>query len=81
MPAQSQILEVSEKTPLLAMFLWFDMPTVREVLSSDDVPEPAGTPQRQGLAVGDTTTGLLNACNRLLDLIETRRPRPRGSGC
>ena len=36
MPAQSQILEASEKTPLLVMFLRFDMPTVREVLSRDD---------------------------------------------
>jgi AraC-like DNA-binding protein len=70
-PAQSQILEASEKTPLLVMFLRFDMPTVREVLSRDDIAEPKGTPQRQGLAVGETTLGLLGACNRLLDLLET----------
>src|SRR5882672_5484289 len=38
-PAQSQIVEASEKVPLLCMFLSLDMPTVREVLSRDDVPE------------------------------------------
>src|SRR6266702_7227290 len=32
-PAQSQIIEASEKTRLLVMFLSRDMPTVREVLS------------------------------------------------
>jgi hypothetical protein len=37
-PAQSQI-EASEKTPLLSIFLRLDMPTVREVLSRDDIPE------------------------------------------
>jgi hypothetical protein len=38
-PAQSQIIEASEKTPLLSIFLRLDMPTVREVLSRDDIPE------------------------------------------
>jgi len=32
-PAQSQIVEASEKVPLLCMFLRLDLPTVREVLS------------------------------------------------
>ncbi|MCU1297871.1 MAG: transcriptional regulator, AraC family, partial [Acidobacteriaceae bacterium] len=38
-PAQSQIVEASEKVPLLCMFLRLDLPTVRDVLSRDDVPE------------------------------------------
>ena len=33
-PAKSQIVEASEKTPLLVMFLRFDMPRVREMLCS-----------------------------------------------
>src|SRR5216683_1674315 len=56
-PAQSQIIEASEKTPLLVMFLSLDMPTVREVLSRDDVPEIRTSSHRQGLAVGETTVG------------------------
>ena len=43
-PAQSQIVEASEKVPLLCMFLRLDMPTVREVLSRDDVPETTFPP-------------------------------------
>ncbi len=70
-PAQSQIVEASEKTPLLVMFLRFDMPMVREVLTRDDLPELEVNSHRQGLAVGETTVDLLAACQRLLDLVDT----------
>src|SRR3989449_2847531 len=70
-PVESQIVEASEKVPLLCMFLSLDMPTVREVLSRDDVPETKASSHRQGFAVGETTLGLLSACSRLLDLLET----------
>jgi len=75
-PAQSQIIEASEKTPLLSMFLSLDLPTVREVLSRDDIPESKSLSHRQGLAVGETTIGLLNACMRLLDLLDTPEDIP-----
>ncbi len=74
-PAQGQIVEASEKVPLL-MFLCLDMPTVREVLSRDDVPETKASSHRQGFAVGETTLGLLGACSRLLDLLETPEDIP-----
>jgi len=75
-PAQSQIVEASEKTPLLVMFLRFDMPMVREVLTRDDLPEAEVNAHRQGLAVGKTTLGLLTACQRLLDLVDTPEDIP-----
>jgi AraC-like DNA-binding protein len=75
-PAQSQIVEASGKTPLLVMFLRFDMPMVREMLSQEDLPEAKAAPHRQGLAVGETTLGLLSACNRLLDLLDTPEDIP-----
>jgi len=75
-PAQSQIVEASEKVPLLVMFLRLDMPTVREVLSRDDLPEPETFAQGSGLAVGETTLGLLSACSRLIDLLETPEDIP-----
>src|SRR5258708_5498159 len=75
-PAQSQIIEASEKTPLLVMFLSLDMPTVREVLSRDDVLESRTSSHRQGLAVGETTLGLLSASSRLLELLETPEDIP-----
>ncbi len=75
-PAQSQIVEASGKSPLLVMFLRFDMPLVREVLSRDDLPEVKFNGHRQGLAVGETSIGLLGACGRLLDLLDTPEDIP-----
>lgn len=75
-PAQSQIIEASEKVPLLSMFLKLDMPIVRELLSRDDVPEVEPSSHRQGLAVGKTTVGLLDACSRLLGLLDTPEDIP-----
>ena len=78
-PVQSQIVEASEQVPLLSMFLRLDMPTVREVLSRDDHPEPETreiSVQPHGLAVGETTVGLLGVCARLIELLETPEDIP-----
>ena len=75
-PAQSQIVEASEQVPLLSMFLRLDMPTVREVLSREDLPEPEPLLNRAGLAVGETTAGLLGACARLIELLDTPEDIP-----
>src|SRR5579859_8115299 len=68
-PAQSQIIDASEKTPLLLLFLRLDMPMVREVLSRADIPEGPSSAHRQGLVVGETTVGLLKAAMRMLELV------------
>jgi AraC-like DNA-binding protein len=69
-PVQSQIVEASEEVPLLSMLLRLDMPTVREVLVRDDLPEIRAASHRRGLAVGETTPGLLGACIRLIELLD-----------
>lgn len=75
-PVQSQILEASETMPLLAMRLRLDMSAVQEVLSREDLPEAEGSSQRRGLAVGETTVGLLAATSRLLELLDTPEDIP-----
>ncbi len=75
-PAQSQIVKASEQIPLLSMYLRLDMPTVREVLSHEDLPEPETTVQCSGISVGETTVGLLGACARLIDLLGTPEDIP-----
>ena len=52
------------------------MPMVREVLSRDDLPDATTSSHRRGLAVGETTVGLLNACSRLLGLLDTPEDIP-----
>ena len=75
-PAQSQIVEASEQVPLLSMYLRLDMPTVREVLSREDIPDPEISVRPRGLAVGETTVGLLGACARLIELLDTPEDIP-----
>jgi AraC-like DNA-binding protein len=75
-PVQSQIIEASEHVPMLSMHLRLDMPTVREVLGRDDLPDHGSATQRRGVAVGETTPGLLSACIRLIDLLNTPEDIP-----
>jgi AraC-like DNA-binding protein len=75
-PVQSQIVEASEAVPLLAMLLGLDMPTVGEVLSREDLPEPEGSSHRRGITVGETTPGLLGACVRLIEILDTPEDIP-----
>ena len=75
-PAESQIVEASEKAPMLSMFLRLDMPTVREVISCEELPEIETSVEPRGLAVGETTTGLLGACSRLIGLLEAPEDIP-----
>lgn len=76
MPVQSQVVEASEKLPLLSMLLKLDMPIVREVLSREDLPDIESPSQRRGLVVGETPPGLLSACERLIGLLETPEDIP-----
>ena len=75
-PAQSQIIEASEKTPLLSIYLQLDMQAVREVLSPEDFFAPEAASRAGSIAVGESTKGLLDACSRLLDLLESPEDIP-----
>jgi AraC-like DNA-binding protein len=75
-PAQSQIIEATPKKPLVSLFLKLDMPAVREVVSQEDQLPGNRSTHKQGLAVGETSEGLLNSCLRLLDLLETPEDIP-----
>jgi len=75
-PAESQIVEASEQVPLLSMFLQLDMPMVREIIGREELPEPEYSVHSRGIAVGETTVGLLGACTRLIDLLETPEDIP-----
>jgi AraC-like DNA-binding protein len=75
-PAESQIVEASEQVPLLSMFLRLDMQIVREVIDREELPELKTSIQPRGLAVGETTVGLLDACSRLIELLDTPEDIP-----
>lgn len=75
-PVQSQIIEASEEVPLLSMLLRLEIPVVREILSREELPEAEIPSPRTGVAVGQATVGLLGACMRLIDLLDTPEDIP-----
>lgn len=75
-PLQSQIVEASEDVPLLSMLLRLDMPVVGELLSREDLPERDGPPHGHALSIGETTTGMLAACVRLVETLDTPEDIP-----
>src|SRR5437879_8835743 len=70
-PIESQIVEASEQVPLLAMLLRLDMSIVREILNREELPGAETSGQQRGVAVGQAPAGLLNACYRLMELLDT----------
>jgi AraC-like DNA-binding protein len=75
-PVQNQIVEASEDVPLLSMLLRLDMQVVGEVLSREDLPEPGRSAHGHALAIGETTAGMLGACVRLIETLDTPEDIP-----
>lgn len=75
-PVESQIMEASADVPLLSMLLKLDMSVVKEILTQDELPLHLDTARAPGLAVGKTTTDLLGACLRLIDLLDKPQDIP-----
>jgi AraC-like DNA-binding protein len=71
LPVVSQVIEATEKAPMLALVLRLEMPAVREILSQQEFHLRAESADAQGMAVGVTSFELLDACSRLVDLLET----------
>jgi AraC-like DNA-binding protein len=75
-PIESQIVEASERVPLLSMLLRLDMSIVREILNREELPGAETSGQRRGVAIGQAPAGLLNACSRLIELLDTPEDIP-----
>jgi AraC-like DNA-binding protein len=80
LPVISRVIEASEEVPCLALSLKLEMPVVREVLSREEIHMPEAQPDSPGMAVGETTVEFLNACCRLVDLLNSPRDIPFLSG-
>ena len=74
LPVISQVIEASEEKPYLCFFLKLEMPVVRELLSGQEIQAvPSDDP---AMATGETTSELLDACCRLVDLLNTPQDIP-----
>ena len=58
------------------MLLRLDMSIVREILNREELPGAETSGQQRGVAVGQAPAGLLNACSRLMELLDTPEDIP-----
>ena len=78
LPIIGEVIEASEEKPFLGLLLKFEMPVVRELLSHEEIPlAPSNSP---AIATGETTPDLLDACCRLVGLLEKPQDIPFLSG-
>ncbi len=70
LPVQSQIVEATPAKPQLSLRLLFDMKTVRDVVSREELPTSVPATERRGLAVGHATAELIRVGLRLVQLAD-----------
>jgi AraC-like DNA-binding protein len=80
LPVICNVIEASEEMPYLCFVLKLDLPIVRELLSREEIPAPEATSDSPAMATGETTAELLDACCRLVDLLNRPQDIPFLSG-
>ncbi len=76
LPVICNVIEASEKVPYLCFVLKLEMAVVRELLSREEIQAPAVPSEDPAMATGETTAELLDACCRLMDLLDTPQDIP-----
>jgi AraC-like DNA-binding protein len=76
LPVVSQVVAATEKKPMLCLLLKLEMPVVREILAQQEFHQREEPADARAMAVGVTSFELLNACSRLVDLLDTPQDIP-----
>ena len=76
LPVVSQVIAATEREPMLCLVLKLEMPSVREILSQHEFHLADDSADARGMAVGVTSIELLDACTRLVNLLDTSQDIP-----
>jgi AraC-like DNA-binding protein len=76
LPVICNVIEASEEVPYLCFVLKLEMSVVRELLTREEIQTPALPLESPAMATGETTVELLDACCRLLGLLDTPQDIP-----
>jgi AraC-like DNA-binding protein len=71
LPVICNVIEASKEVPYLCFVLKLEMPIIRELLSQEEIQPSEAELDRPAMATGATTVELLDACVRLVALLET----------
>jgi AraC-like DNA-binding protein len=80
LPVISRVIEASEEVPYLGFLFKLEMPVVRELLSREEIQAPEAPSDTHAMVTCATTAELLDACCRLVDLLNTPEDIPFLSG-
>ena len=80
LPIVSWVAEATEEVPCLVLSLKLDMSMVRELLSREEIHVAEAPSDSPAMSIGETTPEFLNACCRLLDLLDSPQDIPFLSG-
>ena len=80
LPVTCNVIEATEAAPYLCFVLKLEIPVVRELLSREEIQAAEAPPDSPAMATGETTAELLDACCRLIDLLNTPQDIPFLSG-
>lgn len=70
LPVVTQIIEASGDRPYLGLTLELDLRVIAQLMLDQDLTSARPTNKRLGIAVSDVSAPLLDAFNRLIDLLE-----------
>ena len=70
LPVTAQILEASREKPYLGLTMELDLRLIAQLILDNDMPSARSSKDRLGISVGEVSAPLLDAFNRLLDLLE-----------
>jgi AraC-like DNA-binding protein len=76
LPVICNVIEASEHVPYLCFVLKLEMPVVRELLTREEIQERELSSDKPAMALGKTTPELLDACCRLVDLLNSPQDIP-----
>ena len=85
LPVICNVIEASEEVPYLGFVLKLEIPVVQELLSREEIrageaPSDKASSDSPAMATGETTAELLDACCRLVDLLNDPKDIPFLSG-
>jgi AraC-like DNA-binding protein len=72
----SRVVEASPENPYLCLRLKLEMPAIREILSREDFTSAPASSDALAMATAETTVELINAFDRLLDLLHAPQDIP-----
>ena len=76
LPVVSQVISASTNHPLLSMILQFEMAMIREILAQQEFQLGGEVGDARGIVMGVSSLELLDACIRLVDLLDTPQDIP-----